>query len=151
MEYQPFSRFPRTYPRNPTQQPNSQHIKVPSRAFVAHPEAEGLSADFDKKYNFNYNSPKRQIIITPLSKIVSFSKKMNVWICNTCSISSKTDNSARRKDYLINLIKGAWPDIVILLETNHSNDPNILCEYYDNFFTSPNINKGVIILTKKLL
>jgi len=76
---------------------------------------------------------------------------MNVWICNTCSISSKTDNSARRKDYLINLIKGAWPDIVILLETNHSNDPNILCEYYDNFFTSPNINKGVIILTKKLL
>jgi len=98
----------------------------------------------------NENTSTQKLII-PLVKAVSINKTLNIWVCNVCSISAKTNESAKRKDYIINQIKMHWPDVIILLETNHSNDPHILSDFYDNHFTPPSENKGVVLLTKKIL
>lgn len=76
---------------------------------------------------------------------------MNVWLANVCSISGKSDASKKRKDRLIDLITNYWPEIIILIETNHQSEPNILPNYYDSFYTPFSSEKGIIILAKKLL
>jgi len=77
-------------------------------------------------------------------------KEINVWVTNVCSISGKTDVSAKRKDFLIDRIKAFWPDFIILVETNHTAEPSILTEIYDNFYIPFCESQGVIILAKKL-
>lgn len=76
---------------------------------------------------------------------------MVMWVCNTCSISGKTDKSLKRKDHLKDLIQSQWPEIIVLVETNHDSNVSILEGFYDVFSTPPCESQGVIILTKKLL
>jgi len=89
-------------------------------------------------------------IIVPICKVMHIKKEINVWVANVCSISGKTDVSAKRKDFLIDRIKAFWPDFIILVETNHTAEPSILTEIYDNFYTPFCESQGVIILAKKL-
>jgi len=88
--------------------------------------------------------------IISVQKVIYIKNPLTVWLANVRSISGKSDESAKRKDRLKDLIKEHCPEIIILIETNHTSEPNLLNEYYDNFFTNPSENKGVIILTKKL-
>jgi len=76
---------------------------------------------------------------------------MNIWLANVCSISGKSDSSQQRKDHIVDLISKHWPEVVIMVETNHQTEPNILSEFYDNFCTPFSEDKGIIILSKKLL
>jgi len=117
---------------------------------MAQPKADGISANSPNQRNEHKNEIKKGNVITPLSKIIHIKKQINIWIANVCSLSGKTDKSAMRKDFLIEKIKMDWPDIVILLETNHTNEPSLLPEFYDNFHTPVSNSQGVIILAKKL-
>jgi len=117
---------------------------------MAQSGAVGKSA-FHKKSNDNNDTARKTHEIVPISKIFYIKKTMNIWVANVCSISGNSDNSKKRKDHLIDLITNYWPKIIILLETNHQSEPNILSNYYDNFCTPSCNDKGIIILTKKLL
>jgi len=145
------SRLSQVSPRRTRGSCKQSNIKNVPRANIARPRADGSSASLEFKPFSLKSEISKQNVITPLKKVMSVNKKMIIWICNVRSISGKTDSSAQRKDYLINRIKENWPDAIILLETNHTSAPNILAEFYDNFYTPPSDNKGVILLTKKLL
>jgi len=115
------------------------------------PMAVGNAAVSGKNKNDEDNEIRSEKRIIPISKILYVNKTMNIWVVNVRSISGKTDESAKRKDHVIDLIQKSWPEAIILIETNHEMEPRILPEFYDNFFTIPSKNKGIIILTKKLL
>jgi len=117
---------------------------------MARPKADQSSANPPNQKNKNENEIKKKNMIIPLSKIIYIKKQITIWIANTCSISGKSDKSAIRKEFLIEKIKIDWPEIVILVETNHTSEPSLLPEFYDNFYTPVNDSQGVIILAKKL-
>jgi len=99
----------------------------------------------------NSNENNTQCSIIPFEEIYKIGENLNIWLINTRSISGLTSASLYTKDRIIFLIQNEWPDIVILIETNHVNSPNILGTIYDNFYTQPSKNMGIIILTKKIL
>jgi len=88
--------------------------------------------------------------VIPFSEIYKIGSSIKIWLLNVRSISCLTCFSMYTKDRIIELIKDNLPDIVVLIETNHISEVNFLGSLYDNFYTEPCHNMGIIILTKKV-
>ena len=116
---------------------------------TARPAAEGNSAHLPT----HQRRRKARTVVTtvPIQRIVHVKENMVIWVVNVRSISGLTDASSVTKDKIKETIEQGWPEAIIMLETNHRNRVDLLDNYYDSFSTAPAKDRGVVIMTKKLL